>query len=676
MAAPRAGPSWTTRIIAGLVVGIGLIVAETVGADRGVLRSLELLTLDWRFEARGPIAPSRDVALVMVDDRTIARFGGWPLPRDLLASAVDRLSLAGARVIAFNLLLADSPDTLSAEAQAALKEAGALAPEGSTALRQRIDRLLADADSDHRLARALARADRVVLPYAFVADPRSANVAGMPSWVRSAAYPVVTVPPGATIPTPRQAQGLVVPASSLAAAAKGVGHVTLVVDVDGALRFDLPAFAYGDELYPSLAVEAVRTYLGLPRSALAVRVGEGIDIGRLVLETDSSLRQIIDYYGPAGTIPSYSLVDLIDGKIPSDRLAGRIVLIGASATGVGDAFVTPFAQRLSGTEDLATAIDNILTGRELIRDRWTKAVSLAATLVLALAATALAGRRTWSWSAAMLLALLALWTGAAFLAFSEWRLWLALPMPLAAAAIGVGTVEAMRLRAEQRQRRTLERERANLGRYFPPTVVDRLAGGQGALERTQDAAVMFVDIIGFTKRSHHLSPADAMALLRAFHTRVERAVFAHGGMVDKFIGDGALACFGVPDTRPDDCSAALRAARALDADLAAWGEATLAQGQQPLQAGIGIHHGSILTGDIGGDQQFQFTVIGDTVNVASRIEGLTRTENAAIIISDAVAVRAAAEDPDALQGMERLSPRPLRGVEEPIGLWRLPRPSQ
>ncbi len=524
--------------------------------------------------------------------------------------------------------------------------------------------------------KALSRAGRAVLPYAFVADPRSANVTSVPSWVRSSAYPVVTVPPGATVPSPQRAQGLVVPATSLAAAAEGVGHVTLVVDTDGALRFDLPAFAYGDDLYPSLAVEAVRAYLGLPRGALAVRVGQGIDIGKLVLETDSSLRQIVNYYGPAGTMPTYSLVDLIDGKVPADRLHGRVVLIGASATGVGDAFVTPFAQRLSGTEHLGTAIDNILTGRELIRGRWTRALDLAATLVLALAAAALAGRRGWSWSAAMLLTLLALWMGAAFLAFCEWRLWLAVPMPLAAATVGAGTVEALRLASEQRRRRTLERERANLGRYFPPAVVDRLAGGHGALERTQDAAVMFVDIVGFTRLSHRLSPQEAMAILRAFHTRVERAVFAHGGMVDKFIGDGALACFGVPDARPDDCAAALRAARALDAELAAWGEEAVALGRQPLQAGIGIHHGSILTGDIGGDQQFQFTVIGDTVNVASRIEALTRAENASIIISDAVAVRVAGEDPHVLQGLESLTPRLLRGVDQPIGLWCLRRPRQ
>jgi adenylate cyclase len=167
-----------------------------------------------------------------------------------------------------------------------------------------------------------------------------------------------------------------------------------------------------------------------------------------------------------------------------------------------------------------------------------------------------------------------------------------------------------------------------------------------------------------------------MALLRAFHTRVERAVFLHGGMVDKFIGDGALACFGVPEPSADDCAAALRAARALDADLAAWGEAALTHGRQPLQAGIGIHHGSILAGDIGGDRQFQFTVIGDTVNVASRIEALTRPEHASIVISDAVAGRAAADDPDALQGLERLTPRLLRGVDEPIGLWRLARRPQ
>ena len=126
-----------------------------------------------------------------------------------------------------------------------------------------------------------------------------------------------------------------------------------------------------------------------------------------------------------------------------------------------------------------------------------------------------------------------------------------------------------------------------------------------------------------------MAPADAMALLRAFHTRVEQAVFDHGGMVDKFMGDGAMACFGVPDPSPTAAADAIRAALALLAGLAAADEPR-------LRVGIGVHLGPVLMGDIGGATQFQFTVIGDTVNVASRLESLTRQQGTRLIVSDLV----------------------------------------
>ena len=141
-------------------------------------------------------------------------------------------------------------------------------------------------------------------------------------------------------------------------------------------------------------------------------------------------------------------------------------------------------------------------------------------------------------------------------AFAEAGLWLSLVAPSLAGLVAVAAVEAMRVTAEQRQRRRLERQRNNLARYFAPSVVERLARADrpAELERTQDAAVMFVDIVGFTRLSEPMPPAEAMTLLREFHLRVEQAVFAEGGMVEKFAGDGALACFGVPD--PDPAAAA------------------------------------------------------------------------------------------------------------------------
>ena len=378
-----------------------------------------------------------------------------------------------------------------------------------------------------------------------------------------------------------------------------------------------------------------------------VRLGEGLEIGNRQLRTDAAMRHYLNYYGPAGTIPGWSLADLLDGSIDAAMLRDRIVLLGATAAGSGDRFATPFAERMPGVEHLATAVGNVLDGRSLVKDARTNALNVVAIVLLAVLGATIAGRRSYLWSLATTLALLFGWWGLAQAAFSQRNWWLGIVIPSLTLLLAAAIVEGIRIGAEQRRRRRLEQQRANLGRYFPPTVVERLAAADrpSELERTQPAAVMFVDIVGFTRISERLSPAAAMALLREFHTRVEHAVFAHGGMVDKFMGDGAMACFGVPDPGPGAAADALRAARALLADLAGWNVERAFRGQPAVRAGIGIHHGDVLMGDIGGSRQFQFTVIGDTVNVASRLESMTRQHAADLIVSDAVVSAARAGAP-------------------------------
>ena len=342
-----------------------------------------------------------------------------------------------------------------------------------------------------------------------------------------------------------------------------------MLEADGSLRADLPAVAYGGDLYPSLAVEAARLHLGVPRERVAVQGNHGIRIGDRLVATDEELRQLINYYGPDGTIPTFSLLDLLQGRIAPAALGGRIVILGASAAGAGDRLATPFTGRLPGSEFLATAMENILDGGHLLRNGATRALDALAIVVMALAAALSAGRRSPALSLLAIAALLGAWLAVIQAAFTLAQIWLAALAPSAAAlAAGVG-VEALRLADERQRRRRFERQRANLARYFAPAVVERLAANDAParLDRTQEATVLFVDIVGFTRISEGMTPAAAMDLLRGFHTRVEQAVFAHGGMVDKFMGDGAMACFGVPDSSPTAAADAIRAALALLAAL-------------------------------------------------------------------------------------------------------------
>ncbi|HEX6011262.1 MAG TPA: adenylate/guanylate cyclase domain-containing protein [Geminicoccaceae bacterium] len=671
---PREAPSLAQRLVVALLATFVVVVVETRLGDSDALRSLELETLDWRFRLRGPLRPGDDVALVMVDDAAVARAGAWPPSRELIAAAVDRLAEAGARVIVLNLLFAEARAPLPAEARELLEAAAGSLPPAATPLRRRIEAALHGGGEDAALAAAIGAAGRVVTPYAFVFDPRQGNVAGVPGWARRTAYRVRTASGSGASP-PVTPVGLLVPAPGLAAVAASTGHVTLLLEPDGSLRADLPVVTHDDDAFPSLAVEAARLFLGVGRDRMAVDGGRGVVVGELFLPTDEVGRQLVNYYGPEGTVPTHSLVDLLDGAIERGALAGRVVVLGASAAGAGDRFVTPFAARLPGSEFLATAVDNMLGGRSLVRNAATRALDVLAIAAMALAAALLAGRRSPVASLLALLLLMALWAVAAQAAFVAANVWLAGLAPSAAAiSAGLG-VEGLRLAAERRRRRWLERQRANLARYFAPAVVERLAasGAPIKLDRTQDAVVMFVDLVGFTRLAEAMRPAEAIDLLRGFHTRVEAAVFGRMGMVNQFVGDGVMACFGVPERSPTAAADAVRAALDL---LAALDPPAAGDDPPPapprLKVGIGLHHGPVLMGDVGGARQLQFTLIGDTVNVASRLEALTRQEDTQLIVSDALLE--AARPHLERSTLVRLQPLPelkLRGRDGIVRVWRL-----
>jgi adenylate cyclase len=191
----------------------------------------------------------------------------------------------------------------------------------------------------------------------------------------------------------------------------------------------------------------------------------------------------------------------------------------------------------------------------------------------------------------------------------------------------------------------VERQRTNLARYFSPGLVDELSREQGALDedRVQDTAVMFLDIRGFTAFAEQLPPETTLELLRSFHRRMSHEVFAHGGTLDKYIGDGLMATFGVPRKGPTDATNAILCALAMRESMKEWNAIRDQQGWQPIDIGIGIHYGPVVMGNIGSEERMEFAVIGDTVNVASRIEHLSRELETEIVLSDDVVAAAHTE---------------------------------
>lgn len=246
----------------------------------------------------------------------------------------------------------------------------------------------------------------------------------------------------------------------------------------------------------------------------------------------------------------------------------------------------------------------------------------------------------------------------------------------------LGLVTLIIAAAVWRSRRLIQRQiaseaaRANLSRYFSPNMVDRLATADSTLEDvdSRQIAVLFVDIIGFTEIAERLGPERVIAMLRSYHRRMARTVFEHGGTIDKYIGDALMANFGTPEVGPHDASNALRCAYAMIQEIEQWTTKRQERGAEPIKVGIGIHFGEVVTGNIGDENHLEYAVLGDTVNVASRLERLTRDLNSKIVVSAELVARVREEEDgsdDLLHPLMEDRATTVRGRKQPVSVWRL-----
>ncbi len=235
-------------------------------------------------------------------------------------------------------------------------------------------------------------------------------------------------------------------------------------------------------------------------------------------------------------------------------------------------------------------------------------------------------------------------------------------------------IAVWRSRLLVRRQAAAEAGRAALSRYFSPNLVNELARSTGDLDRpqVQPAAVLFADMVGFTAISEKLDPNALVGLLREFHGRLARLAFEHGGTVDKYIGDAIMVHFGTPRPKHDDPARALACAGAMLAEIERWNGERERQGEPSVAIGIGVHYGEVLVGNIGDARRLEYTVLGDTVNVASRLERLTREAGTPLIVSDALVLAVRGCGGEAL--LERLRPdqaHSVRGRREPVAIWCL-----
>jgi len=604
--------------MAGVVLG-ALVLGLWHPGERGAFwQGIEGRLLDARFRVRGPLPAPQQIAIVAFDDAAIERPAAFPPSRSALGEVVSDAWQSGARVLALDVLLVDPrPD-------------------------------------DPVLAAALARGT------AILGVAEAASGASLVT-LRQRGGPSVVTGPEPHLPLPALGPGPVLQEAA------DLAHVTVEHGPDGVLRRLRPvlsvATAHGLVTLPGLAVAAVSARAGPTRvSTPPSGVGGRLEIGPVSVPLDLRGTVPLDYYGPAGSIRTYSAA-----SVSQADLRGKIVFVGATATGFGDRHATPFDPTMPGVEVHATFAANLLTGRSLRRDGVAWGASVLLGLLAAVAGCAAAGLNG-PLAATAATAGVALAMAAALQAAFSAGWWLDATTVAMCLALGAGASAAAQ-RFQQRRRAT------NLARYQSPALVETLATDADPLRDRppQPAVVVFVDVVGFTPHAERSGPERTYAFLGAFTRQVEQAADRCGGMIADFAGDGALVVFGVPEPGGDDVERALRFIEQLDA-------AVLASADWP---GLGLrfsaHAGPVRLGVLGGDRHRRVAVSGDVVNTASRLQDSARASDASLALSGAfVAATPQAQRWAGQRGLVKLEPQQLRGraaLEEVwVGALRQPAP--
>ncbi len=633
---------WLQPALASLVLVVAVLVRWS---EPAVLNDLRALVFD-QYQRLAPREyQPLPVKIVDLDDASIARLGQWTWPRTVVAKLVEKLRLAGAVVIAFDVVFSESDRT----APQPVFESWGLSPDDPV-VRDLSRRIV---DPDGALATELTRSN-VVLGFVLTDDDRKADIVNKGGFAYAGVNPRDNVPyfPG-ILPTLPELQ----------VAAKGNGAINPVPDRDSVVR-RVPMILNGaGTLYPSLVAETLRVAVGA-RSYLvkssgtqgyknfgwsilgAQRTGVGeIAIGPLRVKTDPQAEMWLYDTGHRAErfIPAWQ--GLEDS---GPDLKGAIVFVGTSAPGLLDLRATPLAAAVPGVEVHAQIIEQILSGDLLERPIWADALELTALLVLGGAMVLLLPRL-----GPLGCIILGGFAVAAAIGFGWWAFlqlrWLIDPVYPSVGALAVFlTGVLMSFRRSDMERK---RVRETFSHYLAPAMVKRLVANPGLLKlggEVRDLTIMFCDIRDFTTISERMEASALTALLNDFLTPMTEAVLAHEGTIDKYIGDSIMAFWNAPLDAENHaalaCRATLEMRRQLSILNAHLAEQAAKAGQEhlPIMIGIGLNSGPAMVGNMGARQRLNYSVIGDNVNLASRIEGVSKNFGVDILIGEQT--RAAAPD--------------------------------
>jgi adenylate cyclase len=626
------------------------------------VRVAELRATDFHFRFRGPLPPHPDVRVVAIDERSVQRYGRWIWPRELVAEGLEKIQQAGAKAIGLDMMFVDEDRSGASNAYrsalASLDQSLAGTPPelASQLAGYRASLVQKSAVSgDDQLASALAL-PRIVQGVVSYPAPEEGFAAREPQWDACLAPHLVTSFP-ARVPGSHYEVNwddeIAVPHASAQAPlarfctpSSRLGAFNVVPDPDGTLRRIAPFYrlAHPRGLLPSLALETAATYWDAnivpvwdpdqQRVAGAKLVRNG-KVLREVPVDDEQPYTTLDPPGLHDVFKTISFGDVLEGRVDPAELKDKAVIVGVTLLGEFDQTVTPFGQTIEpGVYSQAAMLSNILSGDFLVRTAREKLIELFFMLATALLLGTLLPRAPFLFKALSMVGLGLGWIGFSHALFLHGVL-LRGVLPVANVfAVGFGVIFLGYL--------TVDREKGKLkgafGHYLSPRVMEQMLADPDKLKlggEKREMTVLFSDVRGFTTLSERMSPEALVKFINSYLTPMTQIVLEEEGTLDKYIGDALMAFWGAPLEQPDHAMRACRSALRFLGKMEELRDAWRKQGLPEFDIGVGINSGPMIVGNMGSDVRFDYTVMGDAVNLASRLEGTNKDYGTRILLSEA-----------------------------------------
>lgn len=591
-------------IILGILSAILVLLLSNLGFLKEGTNALESKILDKKYELRGGLLGAigehsklaDQIVILKIDEKSLDKLGRYyDWPRSYYATLVDSLRQCDAKAIGFDIIFADPSKN------------------------RMVDSLLAQKAKEHG----------AVFYSLHLSEDESEEIPE--EFIEKFSYDF----PQPIVEQLITNENMEIPISELNDVAAGVGNVTLVDYFDGVNR-SFPLFiSYQGKAYASFGFELARHYLGVPKQDVEIKLGKYVMLGDVRIPIDNKGTMLINYLGnPRESIRSYSIADFITGEINSKNISleNQIVLIGATAAGLYDLRITPVSKALPGIFIHANIIQNIIQGPFL--RKYSFWVVVIATLLLSIITAFITNHMKVFYVTASVIFLILIYFAFSVYLFEAHNRWLEVARPVFGIVIAFTSTMTYRYLTEEKQKRFIKN---TFQHYLTPSVVNKLMEKPEMLKlggEKRNMSVLFSDIQGFTTISEMMEAEKLVELLNQYLTEMTNIVLNFDGTLDKYEGDAIMAFWNAPLDQPNHAVRACYSALEMQNTLSKMREKWQSEGKIPLYARVGINSGDMVVGNMGSKKRFDYTVMGDSVNLGSRLESANKQYNTYIMISE------------------------------------------